>query len=149
MQFLFIVLISDLGFDGQTNNIGEIATRKLKVMNEIHLKYVDDLTIAEKINLKEALVKVDGDNRPQPGSYHAWTGHVLKPSNSKVFDQLNNIEHYANENGMKLNHKKTKLMVFNEAKTKDFMPSFVMNGNELDVVEETKLLGVVITSDMK
>ena len=48
-----------------------------------------------------------------------------------------------------LNHKKTKLMVFNEAKTKDFMPSFVMNGNELDVVEETKLLGVVITSDMK
>ena len=51
---LFIILINDLGFEGQVNNTGEIITcrRNLKKVNEIHLKYVDDLTMAESINLK-------------------------------------------------------------------------------------------------
>ena len=41
---LFIVLINDVGFEGQDNNAGEIITsrRNLKAVNEIHLKYIDD-----------------------------------------------------------------------------------------------------------
>ena len=48
--FLFLVLINDLGFEGQLNNTGELITRKKRVkeVNEIHLKYVDDLALAEK-----------------------------------------------------------------------------------------------------
>ena len=43
---LFIILINDLGYEGQTNNTGEVITsrKNLKTVNEIHLKYVDDLT---------------------------------------------------------------------------------------------------------
>ena len=50
---LFIVLINDVGFDGQVNNTGELITskRNMKKINEIHLKYVDGLTLAEAINL--------------------------------------------------------------------------------------------------
>ena len=40
---------------------------------------------------------------------------------------------------MKLNHKKTKLMIF--------MPRFVVGKYELEVVEETMLLGVKLRSD--
>ena len=46
---LFIVLINDVGFNGQMNNTGDLITskRNLKAANMIHLKYVDDLTLAE------------------------------------------------------------------------------------------------------
>ena len=42
---LFIVLINDVGFDGQLNNAGEIVTskRNMKVVNEIHLKYIVEI----------------------------------------------------------------------------------------------------------
>ena len=45
---LFIVMINDLGFENQLNNAGELATskRNMKLANEIHLKYVDDFTLA-------------------------------------------------------------------------------------------------------
>ena len=44
---LFIILINDVGFEDQLNNIGEVYTRKnhLKKANKINLKYVDDLTL--------------------------------------------------------------------------------------------------------
>ena len=90
---LFIVLINDMGFDGQINNTGEIITskRNMKRVNEIHLKYVDDLTLAEAINLPEKLVAVPEDVRPLPDLFHAKTGHVMpnQEENSRVFKQLN------------------------------------------------------------
>ena len=48
---LFLVLINDAGFTGQLNNAGELITsrRNMKQANEIHLKYVDDMTLAEII----------------------------------------------------------------------------------------------------
>ena len=49
---------------------------------------------------------------------------------------------------MKLNAKKTKLMLFNPANSIDFMPSFLLNNEEIELVEETRLLGLVIRSDM-
>ena len=39
-------------------------------------------------------------------------------------------------------------MVFNPGKARDFMPRFTFNKNELEVVEETTLLGVVIRRDL-
>ena len=42
----------------QVNNNGEILTtkRNMKVMNKIHLNYVDDLSLAESINLPSLAV---------------------------------------------------------------------------------------------
>ena len=44
---IFLVLINDLGFPNQANNVGEIVTckQRVKEFNKIHLKYVDDLEI--------------------------------------------------------------------------------------------------------
>ena len=118
---LFIVLINDVGFLGQQNATGDIITckRKMKEMNEIHLKFVDDLTMAEAIPLKEKLM--DNPNRPLPDNFHSRTGHALRPQDSKVYRQLEETKKYALDNGMKLNSKKTKLMLFNPARNYDFM----------------------------
>ena len=87
---LFIVLINDVGFQGQANNAGEIITskRNMKTLNEMHLKYVDDLTLAEAINLPKSLVSVPDDVRPQPDMFHARTVHVLPLEDSNVYKQL-------------------------------------------------------------
>ena len=50
---------------------------------------------------------------------------------------------------MKINHKRTKLMVFNPCWTLDFMPAFEFGADQLHFVEEMRLLGVIIRSDMK
>ena len=50
---------------------------------------------------------------------------------------------------MMINKKKTKLMLFNPCRKWDFMPELILEDQEIDLVEEMKLLGVVIQSDMK
>ena len=146
--FLFLILINDVGFEGQVNNVGELATKKrnVKAVNEIHLKYVDDLSLAETVNLSEKLVYAP--DRMQPDTFHARTGHVLQPEDSAVYNQLVKTAVYASNNQMKINEKKTKLIVFNPCTSLDFMPEFPLGTNQLEVVEEVKLLGVILRSDM-
>ena len=148
---LFLILINDFGFDDQKNNAGELITRKnnLKAANVIHLKYVDDMTLAESINLKENLVFVPESERPLPDSFHAKTGHVLQPEKSQVYQQLLKTEEYSRSNSMLINKKKTKVMVFNPCKAWDFMPELTLDSQELEMVDEMRLLGVVVRSDMK
>ena len=147
---LFLVLINDAGFKEQTNNVGEMITerRNFKAANEIHLKYVDDLTIAESIKLKDSCVTVP--DRPQPDMFHARTGHALIQGSSRVFKQINEVKEYAQINDMKINTKKTKFMLFNNCSSIDFMPSMTLEPDEeIQLVEEMKILGVVVSSDMK
>ena len=70
---LFLVLINDAGFEGLTNNTGELLTcrRTLQEVNKIHLKYVDDMTFAESINLTEKLSEVPSEDRSLPDPFHA------------------------------------------------------------------------------
>ena len=98
--------------------------------------------------MKTQLSEVAVEDRPHPDTYHARTGHELKPENSRVFQQLQRTEEYAIANKMKINTKKTKLMLFNPGKIRDFMPKFTLGNKELDLVEETTLLGVVLRSDL-
>ena len=55
---------------------------------------------------------------------------------------------YAEENQMQLNLKKTKLMLFNPSRTTNFMPCFNTDGNQIEVVNETRLLWVTVRSDL-
>ena len=80
--------------------------------------------------------------------YRARTGHVLDLKKSKVFQQLKETQEYAKQNHMKLNLSKTKLMLFNPCTSRDFMPEMRIEGTRLDLVEQSKLLGVVLTSNL-
>ena len=88
-------------------------------------------------------------DRPLPDSYHARTGHALNQESSEVYKQIRKINEYAVTNDMKLNAKKTKFMLFNNCKTIDFLPKLELEGKEVELVEQMKVLGVVLTSDMK
>ena len=65
-MFLFIVLINLVGFGNQNKQVGMTITKPLqkrKPMEKIHLKYIDDLTVAQSLSLKKQLIqKPDTDN---------------------------------------------------------------------------------------
>ena len=48
-----------------------------------------------------------------------------------------------------LHYKKTKVMIFNPCTSVDFMPELCLDDNELEVVDEVRLLGLIIRSDLK
>ena len=50
---------------------------------------------------------------------------------------------------MEIKFKKTKLMVFNAAKSIDFLPKIEVDNHPIDVVEEVKMLGLIVRSDLK
>ena len=50
---------------------------------------------------------------------------------------------------MKLNHKKSSVMVFNFTNKYQFSSRINMEGTRLEIVEQCKLLGVILTSDLK
>ena len=81
--------------------------------------------------------------------YHARTGHVLPLRNSKVQNQLYKTLEYARRNEMEINYKKTKVMIFNPCTSIDVLPELSLENHELEVVDEIRLLGIIIRSDLK
>ena len=81
--------------------------------------------------------------------FHARTGHALPMKNSNVFNELLRTRDYAKANEMKINYKKTKVMIFNPCTSIDFMPELTLENNELEVVDEVRLLGLILRSDLK
>ena len=151
--FLFIVLINEAGFKDETDDIGKKITASINKRKEIptsHWKYVDNLTIAEAIDLKKFLECQEESSLTRPLKYHDQTEHVLPLDKSRVQEQLNDSNQYASANEMKeKNRKKTKTMPFKTAKKRDFTPTLSIGGEEIELVEEMKLLGLVLTSDLK
>ena len=95
------------------------------------------------------LVSLPESERPQPDTYHARTGHVLPANNSKVFKQLQSTNTQAKQTDMKIDFEKNKIIVFNPCTKTDFMPKMIIDNQELEVVNEVRLLGLTLRSDMK
>ena len=150
-MFLFLILINAAGFKNIARNTGEVirnpSLSRRQPMEKIHLKYIDDMTVAESVNLKESLVEIC--NPQHPLKYHERTGHSLPPSKSKLQNVLTELVTYSDEHQMKINGSKTKAILFNKSRNYDFLPHLTLgNSSPIDVLEEIKLLGVVVSSDL-
>ena len=64
-------------------------------------------------------------------------------------DHLNRIDRWTDEKKMKLNVSKTKNLIFNFSKNNQFSTEVKLNGEVIETVSETKLLGTIITNDLK
>ena len=99
------------------------------------------------VRLKTELNKMDNITHPAP--YHSRTGHVLSMDNPihKVWHEFNQ---YVRKHEMKINFSKTKVMIFNRSHMYDFIPQIYGENNEpIEIVEKTKLLGLVVRSDLR
>ena len=75
-------------------------------------------------------------------------GEYLDIQNCESQNILNSVVSWTDENKMKLNESKTKYMVFNPSRTHQFGIRLHINDKPLEKVEETTLLGTVISSDL-
>ena len=115
----------------------------------MHALYIDDLTEAEGVDLKKEIIR-DPVQRPFPLNFHERTQHIFPNEHSLLQKQLNKVELFTQENKMKINESKTKIMIFNKSRKYDFPPEYSFSNNDiLEVVEETRLLGIIITSDLR
>ena len=115
---------------------------------DMHALFIDDLSEAEAINLKKQLMD-DPTQRPYPLNYHERTKHIL-PGNSLLQQNLTKIEEFTFANKMKINENKSKVMIFNKSRKFDFPPELSFNNGELlECLEETKLLGIQLQSSLK
>ena len=113
------------------------------------VKYIDDGTVAVGINLKD-LLTLDPVARQQPVTFHERSGHILPPGNNLLQFYVHDTEDFVQENKMILNKSKTTVMKFINSRKIDFPPEITFrDGTMLQTVTETRLLGVIITSDLK
>ena len=90
------------------------------------MKYVDDLSLAQAIDLRKCLVPNPNPTKPQ--AYHDRTDHILPSSKYTLQDDLNQLVQYSENHGMKINEKKCKVMIFNTAKKYDGLPTLTLPG---------------------
>ena len=113
------------------------------------VKYIDDGTVAVSIDLKKCLIN-DPECRTRPLNFHERTEHILPSENNLLQYYLDDTEEFTNSNLMKINNKKSKVILFNKSRKWDFPPEVGFSDQQnLDVVSEMKLVGVIITSDLK
>ena len=151
-MFLFLILINKAGVADQPKRLGErlnAAASKRDEITNMHVKYVDDMTIAQAICLKTELETDSSKTWPKPPMKRERFEQFLPQERNKLQKHLDEVSNYALENEMKLNKEKTKVMLFNTACYRDFMPEVSVDGKYLEVVEEYKLLGVMISSNLK
>ena len=113
------------------------------------LKYIEDGTVAVSIYLKKCLTD-DPEERSKPLNFHERTNQILPAENNLLQYYLSDTEDFTKSNLMKINSKKSKVMLFNKSRKWDFPPEVGFSDkNNLEVVSEMKLVGVVITSDLR
>ena len=122
----------------------------LSKSNSCTVKYIDDASRARAINLKKNLTKIDLNNRPRPLEFHEHTGFILLPENNDLQRDLDDLKKFTDENLMTINQRKTSIMKFNFRKSLEFPAIFNFeNGPTLSVVSESKILGIIISSDLR
>ena len=112
-------------------------------------KFMDDATCQEVIDITSSLCSNIDRSGPLP--YNQSSGKVLPGMNSLLQLEINQIKTISDQREMILNAKKTVLFVVNFTHIHQFKPLLEIPGVNklLDVVQETKLLGYWLTSDMK
>ena len=133
--------LGGLEYGSQSNDSGQC------VADEDRYKFVDDMSILEVINLITCGL----------ASYN-FTNHVasdigigdsyLPSTNILSQDYLNSVQKWTVDRKMKLNKEKTKVMIFNFTFNFQFSTRVYLEDTLLDLVNETKLLGCQLSSDM-
>ena len=91
------------------------------------MKFIDDMTMAESINLKASLIKNPEVNPPRPFNYHERTQHIMAKQNFKLQTMLDDLKDYTLKHQMRVNENKTKVILFNSVLKYDFQLNLTLD----------------------
>ena len=117
------------------------------VKPEDRFKFVDDLTVLEIINLLTIGMSSVNVKFGVPNDIPSHN-QFISPENLQSQQYLNAISDWTTQHKMKINQKKTKAMIFNFTNNHQFTTRLSLNGENVEIVSETKLLGTIIENDL-
>ena len=133
--------LGGIEYSSQSNDSGNC------VPVEDRYKFVDDMSLLEVINLISCgLASYNFKNHV--ASDIPIGASFLPPKNIDSQNFLNDVEMWTENKKMKLNYQKSKVMVFNYTKNYQFGTRLYLENQLLETVQETKLLGTIISTDL-
>ena len=128
-------------FLSQTNNNADC------VPLEDRYKFVDDLSTLEIINLL-AIGMSSFNIKQQVPSDIPTHGQFIPPNNLQSQKYLDLINEWTEKQHMIISEKKTKAMIFNYTHNHQFTTRLALKGQNIEIVDQMKILGTVINSDL-
>ena len=115
---------------------------------DYRFKFVDDLTVLEKVNLLLIGLASFNCHAAVPSDLPSHN-QIIPAENLRSQEFLERIQKWTEKQKMILNQKKTKCMIFNFTENYKFTTRLQMNNENIEVVKQAKLLGVIISDDLK
>ena len=147
----FLILFNGAGPAASIIGIGKQISqpiRKRKPIDKKKVKWIDDVTFCNSVNLKTALVPEDRAV-PRPRPYHARTEQRLPREANAMQNVLDDLCSYTDSHLMSISKSKTKTMLCNTRTKLDFIPELKLQNKDIEVVQEMKIVGYVMRSDMR
>ena len=113
----------------------------------ISVKFVDDLSLAVKVNLDADIV--DDIGRQKPLNFEERFETKLGDDKNVMQELIDNLKIFAGQRQMIINTRKSSVMKFSKSRTKDFPLELKLDDQLLKVKKEMKILGVILTSDLR
>ena len=133
--------LGQLEYSSQSNDSGAC------VASEDRFKFVDDMSLLEVINL--ITIGITSYNfRNHVASDISTDQKFLPPQNCSSQSYLDSVQQWTDSKLMELNQKKTKAIIFNFTYNYQFSTRLYIQETLLEIVNQTKLLGTIITSDL-
>ena len=131
-----------LEYLSQSNNNADFVSESER------FKFIDDLTILEIVNLLSIGLSTYNVKNQVPSDI-INSNQFIPPDNLNSQYYLDQISEWTKNQKMKINENKRKIMVFNFTKNYQFSTRLKLEGEILETVNETKLLGTIVTNDLK
>ena len=131
-----------LEYLSQSNNSADC------VSDEDRFKFVDDLTILEIINLLTIGISSFYLKKQVPNDVPLHN-QIIPAESLQSQKWLNDINDWTVNQKMQINEKKTNTMLFNFTEKYQFSTRLQLNGKNVEVIDQTRLLGTIISDDLK
>jgi hypothetical protein len=115
---------------------------------DLKYKWLDDLSVLEIVNLLTVGISSYNIRAQVPNDIPVHNGYI-EAKNLNVQNNIDRICEWTKSKQMQINYKKSCGIIFNFTEKYQFSSRLNMDGHRLELVDETKLLGVILTSDLK
>ena len=149
---MFVILINRMANPGVKQDWGSLLSSPVRGRSPVimtHAKLIDDASVAESVPMEEVLEPQDERYWVRPLPRRSRLELAVPSHRNRTDAELVKMVRYANRNFMEINKKKTKVLLFNPRKRGlDFQTRIMVDGEALEVVEQIRLVGLILSDDL-
>ena len=109
---------------------------------------MDDATLLSIVHLVSAGLATYNVKNHVPSNIPSHN-QFIDSDHLQAQEYLNQIDQWTQSRKMKLNSRKTKCMIFNPSRKKQFTTNLKLQGEIIEIVDHYKSLGIILSNDLK